>query len=384
MQPLAAKGDIALPAGRWWPSLLVALVVAALTLLGLLVLYSAGRAELSGASQYVKKQTLWLLFALAAFLLAWRINFERLRPLVWWIAGSGLLLLLLVLVPGIGHKVNGARRWIDLGPMNMQVSDFVKISLIFTLSHYLAANQRHLHTFFRGFVFPSAIFGVVFVLILLQPDYGTALLCAMVGVALLFLAGGRLLYLIPSALLGLALFGLAVFLDPVRMRRILAFLDVEGNKADSAYQLWQGILAFGAGGWRGVGLGNGRQQMAFLPEAHTDFIFPIIGEELGFYFTCGVVLAFLLIACTVFWNLGKAGNLFQFLLTAGALLCLIFQALINFGVVTGLLPTKGMSLPFISYGGSNLIAMFVCVGIILNHLRLWTYAPQPKACDLEF
>ncbi|MDX2109475.1 MAG: putative lipid II flippase FtsW [Verrucomicrobiota bacterium] len=379
----ARRIDWGLQARRWGPTLLVLFAVISLTLLGLIVLYSAGRAEATGASTYMKKQAMWLVLAIGVFYFAYRLDLERLRPLAPWIAIVALLLLIAVLVPGIGRKVNGARRWIDLGPMNMQVSDFVKIALIFVLAHYLAANQRLLDTFKRGFLIPGILFGVVFVMILLQPDYGTALLCAIVGTCMLFLAGARMLYIIPSAIIGLFLFAVAIIHDPVRIRRIMAFMDVEGNKSDSAYQLWQGILAFGAGGLGGVGLGNGRQQMAFLPEAHTDFIFPIIGEELGFFFTIGVVLAFALIFVVVVWNLRRASNLFQFLLTIGALLLIILQALINFGVVTGLLPTKGMSLPFISYGGSNLLALAACVGIILNHFRLWALGPQQRACELE-
>lgn len=366
------------------PYLMLLLPALGLCLLGLLVLYSAGRGELSGASMYMKKQLIWLPLAVIGMLITWRLNLEALRKFAPWIALAGLVLLLAVLVPGIGKKVNGARRWIDLGLMNMQVSDLVKIIMVFVLAHYLAANQRYLTTFVRGFFLPCCLFGTVFILILLQPDYGTALLCAVVGACMLFLAGARMLYLIPTAIFGSILFAVAVFLDPVRMKRILSFLDIEANKADGAYQLWQGILAFGTGGVTGVGLGNGRQQMAFLPEAHTDFIFPIIGEELGFVFTLLVVVAFALITFTVIKNLARASNLFQFLLAVGALLLIVLQALINFGVVTGLLPTKGMSLPFISYGGSNLIAMFLCLGIIMNCFRVWGQTPMKRATEIDF
>ena len=187
----------------------------------------------------------------------------------------------------------------------------------------------------------------------------------------MFLAGVRLKFLIPTAFAVLSLFMVAVYHDPIRLRRITSFLDVEGNRSDSAYQLWQGILAFGAGGIHGVGLGSGRQQMSFLPEAHTDFIFAIVGEELGFLFTSGVVLLFMTLFFVGVLQLKRAPNLYQYLLVMGALLFVTFQALINIGVVTGCLPTKGMSLPFISYGGSNLVFMFVLTGIILNGFRSW-------------
>ena len=165
---------------------------------------------------------------------------------------------------------------------------------------------------------------------------------------------------------------LAVIHNPNRLARFMAFLDVEGNRSRGTYQLWQAILAFAAGGVNGVGLGQGRQQNSFLPEVHTDFIFAVIGEELGLVFTIGVVVLFAIIFVAGLAHLRKAPNLFQFLLVGGCLLLISLQALINLGVVTGCLPTKGMSLPFISAGGSNLVLMGVLVGIILNTQRAWT------------
>ena len=183
---------------------------------------------------------------------------------------------------------------------------------------------------------------------------------------MLFLAGVRLKFLIPTAVAALTLFAVAVYHDPVRLKRITSFLDVEANRSDSAYQLWQGILAFGAGGLHGVGLGAGRQQMSFLPEAHTDFIFSIVAEELGFVFTTGVVILYMSLFFIGLLQLKRAPNLYQYLLVMGALLFITLQALINIGVVTGTLPTKGMSLPFISYGGSNLVLMFVWQELFLT------------------
>ena len=186
-------------------------------------------------------------------------------------------------------------------------------------------------------------------------------------------------FLIPAAVASLTGFAILVYNDPVRLARITSFLNVEGNRSDSAYQLWQGILAFGAGGLQGVGLGSGRQQMSFLPEAHTDFIFSIIGEELGFFFTAGVVVLFMTLFFVGMLQLKRAPGLYHYLLVMGALLFITFQALINIGVVTGCLPTKGISLPFISYGGSNLVFMFVLTGIILNGFRTWEFSTlQPK------
>ena len=346
----------------------VSLIVAALTFLGLVILFSASRSMYDDPTVLLRKQTLWLGFALVAGTIAYTVNLEALRPLAFWLAGGSVVL---VLVPGIGVEVNGARRWMDFGPMRLQVSEVGKLGLIFALAHYLAAHRRSFDEFLKGFFLPCAILAVICGLILIEPDFGTAFLCGAVGGGMLFLAGVRLKFLIPTAILALVLFGVAVYHDPIRLERITSFLNLEANRDDSAYQLWQGILAFGAGGVEGVGLGAGRQQMSFLPEAHTDFIFAIVGEELGLWFTAGVVLLFIALFSIGMLQLRRAPNLYQYLLVLGALLFITFQAIINIGVVTGCLPTKGMSLPFISYGGSNLVLMFTLVGLILNGFRTW-------------
>jgi cell division protein FtsW len=350
---------------------LLLLLVGALCLLGLLALYSIGRAHHAHSTEYLAKQAAWMGLAALAMWVTTRLRFDKLRGIAW-VAGLGAIaLLVLVLIPGVGLKINGARRWLDLGPMNMQVSDFAKLGGLFYFAHYLSSRQRELGSFWRGFVFPCAMIGVVGVLLLLQPDFGTAALFAAVGVTLLFLAGCRLFYLVPAALGAVALFGLLVLQDPIRLRRITSFLDLAANREGGGYQLWQGLLSFASGGSFGVGLGNSRQPLSFLPEAHTDFIFAVIGEELGLAFTGLTVVVFAVFFLLVIWELRRAPQMFDFLLVSGALLFISMQALINLGVVTGLLPTKGMSLPFISYGGSNLVVMGVFVGIILNLVREW-------------
>ncbi len=368
---------------RLGPSVALALAVSGLVLLGLTILFSAGFGRENGvdAAFYLGKQVKWLIIGLIVCGITAVLPLEKMRAFTWPLAGLVAGLLILVLIPGIGLRVNGAQRWLYIG-VNMQVSDFAKVGLIWTLAHYLAVQQRNLHQFFKGLVVPCTLIGCVFLLILLEPDFGTAFLIGLVGVTILFLAGVRLRYLIPAALGGCAFFAQAIMLDPVRLRRVTAFIDVDANKADSAYQLWQGMLAFGAGGLGGVGLGNGRQQMAFMPEAHTDFIFPVIGEELGYFFTTGVVLTFMSIFGLVVFQIRRAPNMFQFLLVSGAILLITVQALINICVVTGCLPTKGLALPFISYGGSNLVVMFTLVGILLNCFRLWSRSPLERPMDL--
>ena len=351
--------------------LFIILIVVGLTFLGLVILFSASQSMHADPTVLLKKQLIWLVLATIAGGIALMVNLEALREYAYWLAAGSVLLLALVLIPGIGVEVNGARRWMDFGFMRLQVSEIGKLGLIFSMAHYLATYRRDFNRVLKGYFYPCVLLAIFCSLIILEPDYGTAFLCGAVGGCLMFLAGVRLKFLIPTAFAALSLFSVAVYHDPIRLSRITSFLDVEGNRSDSAYQLWQGILAFGAGGIHGVGLGSGRQQMSFLPEAHTDFIFAIVGEELGFLFTSGVVLLFMTLFFVGVLQLKRAPNLYQYLLVMGALLFITFQALINIGVVTGCLPTKGMSLPFISYGGSNLVFMFVLTGIILNGFRSW-------------
>jgi cell division protein FtsW len=362
--------------------IIILLIVTILTVLGIIILFSASQAMHSNPVALLKKQMLWLVLGCIIGCFVFKLDLERIRPFIPIITGAALLLLALVLIPGVGVKVNGAQRWLDFGVMRLQVSEIGKIGLLFCLAHYLAINRRALDAWKEGYIFPFSLLGLCVGLIFLEPDYGTAFLCGLVGCVLFYVSGMKLRYLLPTAGLALLLFCIAIVLNPERLSRITSFLDVESNRSDSGYQLWQGIIAFGVGGVEGVGLGSGQQQMSFLPEAHTDFIFSIIGEELGLFFSMGVVILFLTLFILVLFQLKYAPNLYQYLLVLGALLMVEFQALINIGVVTGCLPTKGMSLPFISYGGSNLVLMFVLIGLILNCLCHWSKVPLKEAREL--
>ena len=375
--PLEAQGRFTLSAG------ILLLSVVCLTLIGLVVLFSASQSIYNNEITILKKQLVWLVIALAAGVTVYLVSLEKMQKAVWVLSGLVILGLILTLIPGIGITVNGAQRWIGFGGLRVQVSEFSKPILVLALATYLAQNQRIIGQFLKGFLIPMSMVGFVCGLIFLQPDFGTAALCGMVGFTMVFLAGSRFVYLIPAILLAVGLFSLMVYNDPVRLARITSFLHIQENISTGAYQLWQGILAFGAGGYFGVGLGNGRQQFSFLPEAHTDFIFAILGEELGLVATLAVVLLFIAIFLIGMFQLRRAPNLFQFLLGVGSLLFIILQAVINIGVVTGSFPTKGMSLPFISYGGSNLVVVFVFTGILLNLFRQWEKPIVSKARELE-
>ena len=344
-------------------------VALGLTTLGLVMLFSAGVAARHGPHGLLTKQIIWLGLSLLVGLYAALMNVEWLKRRTWLIFGLCMLGLVLTLVPGVGVKVNGAQRWIGIGPLRIQPSEFAKIGLVLALAFYFSSEQRKIKNFKNGFAFPSLLMGSTCCLILLQPDFGTSFLCGAVAATMMFQAGTSLRWLFPVGGLAILAFSLLVYFDPVRIRRVTSFLDVEANANDSSYQLWQGMLAFGVGGYNGVGLGLGRQQMHFLPEAHTDFIFPVIGEELGLVCTLAIVICFLFMFLAVSWRLRRTPDLYQYLLAMGSLLFICLQAIINMGVVTGCLPTKGMSLPFISYGGSNLMVTFIFIGLIINVFR---------------
>ncbi len=353
------------------PAALIAVCCIGLTILGLTILFSASASFKQGPYYYLNKQILGVFIAGALCFVASRINLDYARRYSWWIAGIALFLLVLVLIPRLGISVKGSRRWLGIGSVRLQVSEFAKLALVFCLSHYLALNQTRIGELVRGYFLPLGLIGAFVGLIVLEPDFGTAALALVVGLTLLFLAGAKWRYIVPTVGLAILFFAVMVIHNPNRLRRFVAFLDVEGNKQGGTYQLYQALAAYAAGGTEGAGLGQGRQQLNFLPEAHTDFIFAVVGEELGLWFTLGVVAVFATIFIAGLVHLRRAPNLFHFLLVTGCLMLICLQSIVNLGVVTGVFPTKGMSLPFISAGLSNLLLMGLLLGIILNTQRTW-------------
>jgi cell division protein FtsW len=349
-----------------------------LTVLGLAILFSASAWMRTNAYFYLNKQVIGVIAAAILCFVVSRVDLAYLRRYAWWIGGISLLLLALVLIPGIGILVNGSRRWLGVGAFRFQVSEFAKLGLVFCLAHYLALNQTRIGELKRGFLWPLALIAGFVGLVAAEVDLGAAALMAAVGFLMLFLAGARWSYTLPAIAGLVALFATAVMMIPNRLARFTAFLDVEGNKSGKTYQLYQALAAYAAGGTDGAGLGQGRQQLNYLPEAHTDFIFSVIGEELGLWFTLGVVIIFAVMVVAGLVHLRRAPNLFHYLLVAGCLLLIVLQAIINIAVVTGLFPTKGMSLPFISAGLSNLLLMGLLLGIFWNTQRIWGRAALPR------
>ncbi|MBO7521441.1 MAG: FtsW/RodA/SpoVE family cell cycle protein, partial [Opitutales bacterium] len=262
-------------------------------------------------------------------------------------------------------------------------SDMAKAAIVLWLSAYLQRFQRSIKTFWKGVVAPSILIALFVAPIVKEPDFGTTALCGAVAFSMLFMAGVKVRHVAPFIAAGTAAVAVLVALNPNRMTRLFSFLHREEEALGGGYQLTQAIYAFGAGGALGVGLGEGRQQYSFLPEAHTDFIFANIAEEWGLAGTISVLALFFIIFLTAASALKKAPNMFEFCMCLGALLMITIQALFNMGVVTGLLPTKGISLPFLSYGGSNLVVMFFFSGILINCIRSWSAPKQIKVTDYE-
>ena len=280
--------------------------------------------------------------------------------------GLAILLLVLVLIPGLGVSVNGSRRWLRLGPLSFQPAELAKLALVVYLATFLARKRDELHDFWRGIVPPLAVGGTLAGLVLLQPDLGNCLTLLVLTVGLLFLAGARTRWLAMLAVPALPLAVLAVWMAPYRMRRVFAFLDPWQDPRGSGFQIIQSWLALGGGGTFGRGIGESKQKLFYLPEAHTDFIFAIIGEELGF---AGATLVVLLFAVLIWRGLRiglHAADPFGAYLALGITVLVATQTLVNLGVVTGLLPTKGLPLPFLSFGGSALLMTMVATGVLLN------------------
>jgi cell division protein FtsW len=345
----------------------LAFCVAALLALGLVMLYSSSVTQVG--AHYLMMQLIWCSFGFILCVTATALDYQLLKKIAWPIFILVLLLLLLVLVPHIGRKINGARRWFAFHGVCFQPSELGKIALIIMLAWYGDRYQRQMPTWKRGIIFPGALIALMLGLVFVEPDRGTTVLLAAVGGTILLIAGVRLKCIVLPVLLGAA--GLAVSLlhDPMRLRRIFGWWDMEQHKDGVGYQAYQAMIALGSGGWTGLGLGNGRQKLGFVPEDHTDFIFSIIGEELGLIATLLVVLAFVVIAICGIYIALRARDPFGSLLAAGVTFLISLQAAINIGVVTSALPNKGLPLPFISYGGSNLLAMLTCVGLLFSIAR---------------
>jgi cell division protein FtsW len=370
---------------KWAASILI-FCVAVLIGLGMVMLYSASmNMELNKSTvgaQLLLSQFHWFLFGLFGCVVAAVMDYRRLKRISPWLLGFSVLLLLLVFAPLIGRPLHGAHRWICLpGLPHLQSSELAKLALILFLAAYGDRYQRQMAGFKKGLAIPGAVMALVLGLIFIEPDRGCTILLASVCGVIMIVAGVRLSYLVlPVALMSVGLV-ISFLHDPMRMRRIMAWAHPEQNKDGVGYQAHEAMIALGSGGWTGLGLGNGRQKLGFVPEHHTDFIFSIIGEELGLVVTMTVVLLFIALAVCGIFIARRSSDAFGLLLGAGLTFMIGLQAFINIGVVTSVLPNKGMPLPFISYGGSNLVLMLVSVGLLISISRFASETVPQKSSN---
>lgn len=359
--------------------------VAALLALGLVMLYSASNAQpdritnMEVGATMLKKQVLWCVLGVIACAVITALDYALLKKIAWPVFIFTLLLATLVFVPRIGMSLNGAHRWIRIpGVGSMQPSELVKIGLIIIVAWYVERNQRRMNTFVRGLVLPGVIIGIALALIFKEPDRGTTILLAGVTGWMLIIGGVRLTYLIPIGVLAAGALAFSIAHDGMRSGRIDAWLNPEKHVGGKADQALQAKLAIGSGGLVGLGLGNGRQKLGFLPMIESDFIFANIGEELGMVGTAGVVLAFLLIGVCGIYIAFHARDPFGAQLAIGITALICFQAIINIAVVTSLFPNKGIALPFISHGGTSLLAMLAGIGILFSVARHAPHEQKPS------
>jgi len=351
----------------------VLFVTLTLALVGLVMVFSASAIVAGNRFQdpefFLKRQVAWLGFGFLLMHLTSRIDYTLWKKLSVPILVCMVALLVMVLIPGVGMAAKGARRWLRAGPISIQPAEMVKLAAVIYLASYLTKKADKLSMFRAGLVPALVVIGLLSGLVLLEPDLGTVVVIGLVTVGLLFLGGARFSHLVGLGLCVIPTVLVLVLGSSYRRQRLMTFLAPWKDASDAGFQITQSFLAFGSGGPFGVGLGQGKQKLFFLPEAHTDFVLALVGEELGLAGTATVILLFGMLVWRGFLISARARVPFGKYLAMGITLLIGLQALVNAAVVTGLVPTKGLTLPFVSYGGSSLVVSFVGVGMLLNISR---------------
>ncbi|MDQ6714201.1 MAG: putative lipid II flippase FtsW [Candidatus Dormibacteraeota bacterium] len=346
------------------------LAVGALTAFGLVMVFSASEVQgwlwFHNPAYYFERQLIWLALGVVLLWAGAHIDYHRLRPLAGPLVGATVVLMVLVLLPHFGVEVNGARRWLRLGPMQMQPAELAKVASIIFMALWLERHRERIGSLEDGVVPFLALLGLVTLLVILERDLGTTLIVAGILLSQFLVAGGRKRHVLLLLLIvGLCLY-VFIRMEPYRLHRILAFVDPWADPLNTGFQAIQSVVALGSGGITGLGLGHSIQKYQWLPFAHTDFIFAIVGEETGLFGTTVVLALFGLFTYRGYRVALKAPDAFGSLLACGVTTWIAFQALVNIAAVTVTLPTTGIPLPFISYGGSSLAITLLAVGILMN------------------
>ena len=325
--------------------------------------------QFSQPMYHVGRQAVALVLGLAGMLIVLTVPLRFWHKLNIVLLIVAVLLLAAVLVPGIGRTVNGSARWLAIGPLSVQASELAKPAFLIYLSAYLVRRQDNLREQWDGMLPPLGMLGIIVILLLLEPDFGSVVVISIASLAMLFTAGARLLPFFLLVLGGVASVVAMAVLSPYRMQRLVTYLDPWVDQFDSGYQLTQALIAFGRGQWFGVGLGNSVQKLSYLPEAHTDFVFAIVGEELGLVGASGIILLFCFLIgrmLQIAMRASERHQSFASYLVVGIGFLLATQTFISLGVNTGLLPTKGLTLPFFSFGGSSVVTTLAMLGLVLR------------------
>ncbi len=356
------------------PDATLALLGLSLLLVGLIAISSASieYAEWHFRNPWfhTQRHLIYLLLALAAAVVVYRVPLKFWLDTGWVWLFVALALLILVLVPGIGREVNGSQRWLPLGPFTLQPSEFAKLAMVIYLAGYMVRREHEVRHQWQGFIKPMAVLFAATLLLMIEPDFGATVIVVGTAFGMLFLAGVKLGHFMLVLAGALAAMLVLVVSEPYRVQRLTAYTDPWADPYNTGFQLTQSLIAFGRGEWFGVGLGNSIQKLFYLPEAHTDFVFSIWSEETGFLGTVAVIALYAGLIGRILW-VGRravlAHNPFGGYLCYGVALIFAGQAFINMGVSAGLLPTKGLTLPFVSYGGTSLI---VCCSMLALALRV--------------
>ncbi len=365
--------------------------VSLLITLGLVTLASTSYfSEEAGGEGYnmLRSQAVWLALSLVLCVVVACLDFNLWYRFRWWVFGVAVVGLLLCYVPFLSEVVNGARRWVTLkslglGFVHLQPSEFAKIACAIVMAGWYVRNEPNTREFKYGFLLPGGVALTLIAVVAGEVDLGSATLLAALSIGIMFVAGARMVFLLPLLVSAGGALWWVVKHMPNRVARVMAFMDLEKYKDGLGLQQWRALLCFGSGGPLGLGLGNGRQKNGFLPEPNTDFIFPNIGEELGLAGAGFVVLMFVVLAAAGMWIAAHAPNRFGRLLGFGIVLTLAMEALLNMGVTTALLPNKGLPLPFVSYGGSSLLSAMLGVGILISIHRQSSYESKKDLLQLR-